>query len=210
MFNISYNLNKKASASVIFADKYLKFSNYLNYFSKNQLDQILQLKESFLKDDHAIGDLWEKGKKHKIIIFKIKDKMNDYDRQKIGGLAYSALASFKDANIFFEGCLLVEKELTSFSSNFFLGFYSKSYSFKNYKLKKDKEKKLLQSLSVATQKKDQIIKSIKYAKSVYDGIEETRNLVTLPANILNPKKFVDEINKLKKTGLSIEILDEKK
>ena len=210
MFNISYNLNKKSPASVIFADKNLKFSNYLNYFSKNQLDQIIQLKESFVKEGHATGDLWEKGKKQKIIIFKIKDKTNDYDAQKIGGLAYSALASFKEANVFFEGCSFVEKELSFFSSNFFLGFYSKSYSFKNYKLKKDSEKKLLKSLSVVTKKKDQIIKSIKYAKSVYDGIEETRNLVTLPANILNPKKFVDEINKLKKTGLSIEILDEKK
>jgi leucyl aminopeptidase len=210
MFNISCNLNKKSQATLIFADKNLKFSNYLSYFSKNQLDQILQLKESFLKDSHAVGDLWEKGKGHKIIIFKIKERTNDYDCQKIGGLAYSALASFKDANIFFEGCSLVEKEFNSFSSNFFLGFYSKSYSFKNYKLKKDKKKEILQSLSVVTKKKDQITKSIKYAKSVYDGIEATRNLVTVPANILNPKKFVDEINKLKKTGLSIEILDEKK
>ena len=136
MFNISYNLNKKCPASVIFADKNLKFSNYLNYFSKNQLDQIFQLKETFAKKGHATGDLWEKGKKHKIIIFKIKDKTNDYDAQKIGGLAYSALASFKEANVLFEGCLLVEKKLSFFSSNFFLGFYSKSYSFKNYKLKK--------------------------------------------------------------------------
>ena len=111
----SYNLNKKSPACVIFADKNLKFSNYLNYFSKNQLDQILQLKETFVKEGHATGDLWEKGKKHKIIIFKIKDKINDYDAQKIGGLAYSALASFKEANIFFEGCSLVEKELNLFA-----------------------------------------------------------------------------------------------
>ena len=210
MFNISYNLNKKTSASVIFADKNLKFSNYLNYFSKNQLDQIAQLKESFVKDGHAIGDLWEKGKKYKIIVFKIKEETGDYEAQKIGGLAYSAITRFKDANIFFEGCKSVEKELSFFSSNFFLGFYSKSYKFKNYKLKKDSEKKLLKSISVVTRKKDQVSKSIKYAKSIYDGIEETRNLVTLPANILNPKKFAEEIKKLKKTGLSIEILDEKK
>jgi leucyl aminopeptidase len=210
MFNISYNLNKKSAASIIFADKNLKFSNYLNYFSKNQLDQILQLKESFVKDGHVIGDLWENGKKHKIIIFKIEENTNDYGGQKIGGLSYSALTSSKDANIFFEGCSLVEKKLNFFSSNFFLGFYSKSYVFKNYKLKKDSKNKILKSLSVVTRKKEQITKSVKYAKSIYDGIEETRNLVTLPANILNPKKFVEEINKLKKTGLSIEILDEKK
>ena len=119
MFNISYNLNKKSLASVIFADKNLKFSNYLNYFNKNQLDQIIQLKESFVKKGHATGDLWEKGKKHKIIIFKIKEKNNDYDAQKIGGLAYSALANFRDANVFFEGCSLVEKELNFFSLSFF-------------------------------------------------------------------------------------------
>ena len=77
MFNISCNLNKKSQATLIFADKNLKFSNYLSYFSKNQLDQILQLKESFLKDSHAVGDLWEKGKGHKIIIFKIKERTND-------------------------------------------------------------------------------------------------------------------------------------
>ena len=126
MFNISYNLNKKSLASVVFADKNLKFSNYLNYFSKNQLDQIFQLKETFAKDGHATGDLWEKGKKQKIIIFKIKEKTNDYDAQKIGGLAYSALASFKEVNIFFEGCSLVEKELNLFSSNFFLAFRIKT------------------------------------------------------------------------------------
>ena len=114
MFNISYNLNKKSPASVIFADKNLKFSNYLNYFSKNQLDQIFQLKETFVKDGHATGDLWEEGKKHKIFIFKIKTKTNDYDAQKIGGLSYSALASFKEANVFFEGCSPVEKKLFFF------------------------------------------------------------------------------------------------
>ncbi len=51
---------------------------------------------------------------------------------------------------------------------------------------------------------------IKESLNIYLGIEETRNLVTQPANILNPKKFVDEILRLKKIGLQIEILNEKK
>ncbi len=51
---------------------------------------------------------------------------------------------------------------------------------------------------------------IKESLNIYLGIEETRNLVTQPANILNPKKFVDEILRLKKIGLQVEILNEKK
>ncbi len=37
-----------------------------------------------------------------------------------------------------------------------------------------------------------------------------RDLVSEPPNILNPKKYTEEIKKLKKLGLKIEILDEKK
>ena len=55
-----------------------------------------------------------------------------------------------------------------------------------------------------------MVNIINEAKSIFSGIELTRNLVTLPANILNPKKFVDEISKLKKIGLKIDIFNEKK
>ena len=39
---------------------------------------------------------------------------------------------------------------------------------------------------------------------------ETRNLVTTPPNILNPDNFVNQVKKLKRNGLKIEILDETK
>ena len=39
---------------------------------------------------------------------------------------------------------------------------------------------------------------------------ETRNLVTTPPNILNPSNFVNQVKKLKRNGLKIEILDETK
>jgi len=210
MFNISHNLNKKANISLLFADKKFNFFNQLSFFSKDQLDQIKLLKDDFLKNDFIKSNLWEKKKQHKIIIFKLKEDIPDYDFQKIGGIAYSELSKYKEANIFLDGNFFFKKNLDIFTSNFFLGFYSKSYQFKDYKLKKNNKKNLLRSVSVISSQKEKIIKSIKYAKNIYDGIEETRNLVTLPANILNPKKFADEIKKLKKVGLSVEILDEKK
>ena len=210
MFNISHNLNKKAKISLIFADKNFNINTQLSFFSKNQLAQINLLREFFLKNDYVKSDLWEKNQQHKVIIFKLKDGVSDYDFQKMGGKAYSELSKFQEANIYLDSNAASNKNLNAFVSNFFLGFYSKSYQFKDYKLKKDEKKILLRTVSIISSQKEKIVKLIKYAKSVYDGIEETRNLVTLPANILNPKKFVDEIIKLKKVGLSVEILDEKK
>ena len=41
------------------------------------------------------------------------------------------------------------------------------------------------------------------------GIFLTRDLVSEPANVLYPSKFVDICNVLKKSGVKIEVLDEK-
>ena len=43
-----------------------------------------------------------------------------------------------------------------------------------------------------------------------DGIFLTRDLVSEPANVLYPQKFVEFCNDLKKVGVEIQIFDEKK
>ena len=43
-----------------------------------------------------------------------------------------------------------------------------------------------------------------------DGIYLTRDLVSEPANVLYPEKFVQLCNVLKKVGIKTEVLDEKK
>ena len=198
MFNISHNLNKKAEISVIFVDNNFKFLNQLNFFSKNQLKQINLFKNDFAELDLLKLDLLDNDKKQKIVIYKIKDDLNEYDFQKAGGLVYAKISKFKSANIFFDTDLSIDNYKYKFFSNFLLGLMSRSYNFKNYKFKKDNSKNILQSLSILSSDKATLQKSIRYAQNIYSGIEETRNLVTLPANILNPKKFVDEILKLKK------------
>jgi leucyl aminopeptidase len=210
MFNISHNLNKKAEISVIFVDNNFKFLNQLNFFSKNQLKQINLFKNDFAELDLLKLDLLDNDKKQKIVIYKIKDDLKEYDFQKAGGLVYAEISKFKSANIFFDTDLSIDNYKYKFFSNFLLGLMSRSYNFKNYKFKKDNSKNILQSLSILSSDKATLQKSIRYAQNIYSGIEETRNLVTLPANILNPKKFVDEILKLKKIGVSVEILNEKK
>ena len=207
MFNISHNLNKKAQITVVFVDKNFKFLNQVNFFSKKELGQISLFKNDFGKSDFLKLDLLEGGKKQKIILYKIKERSSEFDYQKIGGTVYSELSKFESANILLESNHDIKKSYFLFSSNFLLGFFSRSYNFENYKLKKDNKSNLLKHLSIPSSEKEKLNKATKHAKDIFDGIEETRNLVTLPANILNPKKFVDEISKLKKIGVSVEILD---
>jgi len=86
---------------------------------------------------------------------------------------------------------------------------SRNYFFNNYKSKNNNLNKI-KNIKIVSKNKLLINTCIKNAKSIDEGVTQTRNLVTMPSNILNPLRFVNEIKKLSKLGLKIEILDEKK
>jgi len=210
MFTISYKLNKEAKATVVFVDDKFNIKNQLNYFSKEDLSHINLFKNDFGKDNIVKFDLIKKNKKQKILLYKFSNKTTEFEYQKAGGLIYKELRNCSSLNILTESFPDIKNNIFLFFANFLLGFFSRSYNFDNYKLKKNDKDCLLKSLSIPSSAQKIIKKAIEYAGYVYKGIEETRNLVTKPANILNPKTFVDEILKLKKIGISVDILDEKK
>ena len=45
--------------------------------------------------------------------------------------------------------------------------------------------------------------------SIKEGVFLARDLVSEPPNVLNPKNYTEEIKKLKKLGLKVEVLNEK-
>ena len=207
MFNISYTLNKQANLGVVFCDKNFNFLNFKNVFSKSELEYFSLFKNEFLNDKHLFIDLVQKNKKKKFLFVKVNEKFTEYEFQKIGGEIYDKVKAFDNSNIFFESLFLLKKNQNLFILNFFIGFFSKSYNFVNFKLKKNNKEKI-KNINVIVS--NNVVSIVNEAKSIFSGIELTRNLVTLPANILNPKKFVDEISKLKKIGLKIDIFNEKK
>jgi len=210
MFNISYNFNKDASAIVIFLDDNNTFVNQSNFLSKICLNNINLFKNDFGKSNFLKFDLVENNQKKKIILYKIKKNSSEYDYQIAGGLVFTLLNNCSSANFLIESNINLKKNFFLFCSNFFLGLFSRSYQFNNYKIKKKPEDSLLRLISIPTYSKAELDRALNYAKSIYRGIEETRNLVTLPANLLYPKIFTNEILKLKKIGISVEIFDEKK
>ena len=210
MFNISHQLNKHAKAIVLFANKKCEFYDYYKCFSKLEIEQLLLFKNDISDKEILEIDLIDKKNKKKIIICKINENLGEYDYQKIGGLVFESIKSFESVNILSESEAQVKKNYYLFTTNFWLGFLSKSYLFEDYKKNKKKKVIHLKNISYLSTSIKILNEALKNATNVFLGIQEARNLVTYPANILNPKKFVDEILKLKNIGVSVEIFDEKK
>ncbi len=137
------------------------------------------------------------------------DEKEDWKLEAFGG---KILSSIEKNNLNKISVIFEERQFTDISIiKFINGLNLKSYTFEKYKTKKEKTTKLetlkiidyTNSLSSSTRKK---ITSGEQTKGVF----LTRDLVSEPANVLYPSKFVDICQVLKKSGISIDVLDEKK
>ena len=124
-----------------------------------------------------------------------------------GLLSYLEKKKILNAAIIFE-----DKEFNLSEKKLIItGLNLKSYKFDKYKTKSN-EKKFIETLKIIDYQNtfnnnDKMeITSGKRVK----GIFLTRDLVSEPANVLYPSKFVDMCKILEKTGVKIEVLDEKK
>ena len=152
----------------------------------------------------------ENSKFKNFYFFNVCDKENDYDYQDIGGQIISeALALKKEKVDIIIDTLPQNLQKPKIINNILVGILSKSYVFNDYKLDKKNFKKIVK-INLVTKHKSLVNSCIKYASNVDTGVSQTRDLVTMPPNILNPFKFTKEIKKLSRYGLKIEILDQNK
>jgi len=134
----------------------------------------------------------------------IKKKLETYEINNLGAelkLKIKSEKNIENLNLFsgsFSENIIVE---------FAYGFELKSYSFEKYKSKKNDN---IQNIEITVKNLSTLNKKYNYLSAVKEGVYLTRNLVSEPPNVLYPKKYVDEIKKLSKFGLKIEVLDEKK
>ena len=116
--------------------------------------------------------------------------------------------SIKRVSIFLEVNKDREKFLNIIKAILF-GLLMKDYRFEKYKTITKKDFKILAVnfiLETSSTEKLLLEKHIKQVKGIY----LTRDLVSEPANVLYPEKFVELCNVLKKVGIQTEVLDEKK
>ena len=120
-------------------------------------------------------------------------------------------------SIFFKSNKEIPKNLTfifsknliaknkNFISDIIFGFFLRCYSFDKYKKKKNFNFSIILNLY-----KLSLFKEIKYKLNLFESINFTKELISEPANKLNPVIFADKCSNLKKTGLKVKILDKTK
>ncbi len=133
-------------------------------------------------------------------------KLNDLELQKIGSRIVASLnaAKIQNASVFFES-----KNSSKDVANLAFGAALQGYRFNKYFENKKKDKELkVQSISFATSDLAKSQAEFAPLKILSENIFFVRDLVSEPANILNPESYAEICKGLKKDGLEVQILGE--
>ncbi len=208
------SLSQDSDAFAIFVNEKYVYEDKRGVLPKNisqKIDSFIRVLKDKKKEDEIIS--FDISDKQKCFIVKIKNEHESFFPEEIGGRFFSYLKKIKDLNkidLYIDSIDFEKKKLIDFFSEFCLGFNLKSYTFNKYKTtnKEKINKKII--FKLITSYKDGLKKEYKYYDAIKEGVFLTRDLVSEPPNVLNPKKYTEEIKKLSKLGLKIEILNEAK
>ena len=207
-------LSLDSDALAVFVNEKYEYKDKKGILTKNLVQKInsfLSVLKAKKQSDEIISfDIFDK---QKCFIVKIKNKYESFFPEEIGGRFFSHLKQAKDLNkidLYIDSLGLDNQKSAVFFSEFCLGFNLKSYTFNKYKtINKEKiNKKII--FRIITANKDNLKKRNKYCEAVKEGVFLSRDLVSEPPNVLNPKKYTEEIKKLSKLGLKVEIFNEAK
>ena len=207
-------LSTDSDALTIFVDQKYDFQDSKGVLPKTLIQKInsfISLLKMKKRDEEIVS--FDISDKQKCFIVKIKNKYESFFPEECGGRFFSHVKKIKDLNkidLYIDSIKFDKKKLVDFFSEFCLGFNLKSYTFDKYKtINKEKiNKKII--YRIITSNKEKLQKEYKRYDAIKEGVFLTRDLVSEPPNVLNPKKYTEEIKKLTKLGLKVEILNELK
>ena len=213
MLSFASSLSTDSDAFVIFVTEKYNYKDKKGLLSSTAVQKINSflglLKEKKKEEDVSSLDISDK---QKCFIIKVKKKYESYFPQECGGSFFSYLKKFKDINkidLYLDSLDFDIQELVDFFSQFIFGLNLKSYTFNKYKtLNREKINKKI-NFKIITLYKEKMEKKYKYYEAIKEGVFLTRDLVSEPPNVLNPKTYVKEIEKLSKLGLKIKSYNEK-
>ena len=214
MASFTSSLSSDSDAIAVFVNEKYDYRDKNGVLSKNTIQKInsfISNAKSKKKDDEITS--FDISDKQKCFIVKVKSKYENFFPEEIGGRFFSYLKKTKDLNkidLYVDSLIFDKNKFIGFFAEFCLGFNLKSYTFNKYKTT-DKEKinkKII--YKIITSHKERLQKEYKYYDAIKEGVFLTRDLVSEPPNILKPKKYTEEIKKLSKIGLKVEILNEVK
>ena len=141
----------------------------------------------------------------------LSEKLINFELNDLGGSFKNLIGSHKNlksisllASENVRNKKLSDEELIS---EFLYGYNLKSYSFEKYKSKKKSDTSI--KIEVCVNKIEKFKKEFETFSSIKDGVFLARDLVSEPPNELNPKHYTEEILKLTKLGLKVQVFGEK-
>ncbi len=192
-------------------------NNFLNKDSENLLNNFIDANKS---DKERIETFFSSSGKFKSKITSFTyarfEYKKDYSTQQS---FFSSLFSYierkklKNIAILLDNVSLSKSDIKlEIFENLLIGFKLKDYRFEKYKKfsKKDFKVEKITLLDFSGKDKSKNQSDLKNKVKNLDGVFLTRDLVSEPANILYPEKFVEYCKSLKKVGIEIETFDEKK
>ena len=203
---ISYkkNLSKVNFGNFIFfVDEKYTLSDLSKFFTKNDNKFIGDvLKSQNLSKKIISLDL---SSKKKIFLISLKKNIKSSEVENLGARFFDYLKDVKQTE-FLINSDSVPRKIKNFVGYFLHGLKLKSYTFEKYKTKKTKKNILFKIIGKnIPSDKDQL----KF-KAIEEGTFFTRDLVSEPGNILHPDEYAKRLSLLKKDGLKVNVLDEKK
>ena len=202
--NIRKSLNVKLVKNhVFFTDQNFKIIN-LNKLSISKFS-------SFIKKSISSNNLVNKNiisfninASQKIILIKLKNNQTSLEIEKLGAEFYMYLKSNSYFKITFDEQNIRSAVLKNeyFFDQFIQGLQLKSYEFNKYK-SKSKEKKF--DIEIINKNSSFTFNKNKKFKSLIEGTNLTKDLVSEPGNILHPDEYAKRLLKLRKFGLKVNV-----
>jgi len=214
MLSFTNSFSQNSNAFAIFVNEKYEYEDKKNILPKDTSKKInLFLKLLRTKNQKAEISSLDISDKKKCFIIKVKNKKEKYYFEEIGGSFFTYIKNDKTINsidIYADSLSENKDKLSKVFSEFIFGYNLKSYTFNKYKtLNKEKINKKI-SFKIISSYQEKIRKDYKYYDAIKEGVFLSRDLVSEPPNVLNPKKYTEEIKKLSKLGLKVEILNEAK
>ncbi len=131
--------------------------------------------------------------------------------QAAGGAAYAALAKVQAAAVLVDPVPGSMIEAPEAAANIAFGATLRAYRFDKYRTKlKPEDKPRLKRLAIHVKGAAAARKAFAPLSELAAGVYLTRDLVSEPANVIYPVSFAERAMALRKVGVSVEVLDEKK
>ena len=197
-------------------------SNYILFYDKNKsihgLDKSnlkkyaseLEKNIKFLKSKEEKYEFFNLENGIKITLIEFNNNLSSLEIEKKGASLNEFLEKNKILNNFFllENLDLFKKQKYIFFTKYLHGFLLKSYEFNRYKTSKNFKQTI--DLNIPVKIKEFLNKKFNRYDALLEGIKLTKDLVSEPGNVLHPDEYAKRLNLLKKDGLKVNILDEKK